>query len=418
MERLERIRLRMAGWYAISTISLFLTLGFALFTLLMRERSHELDGSLREATLEVVRTAGVISVRELSADHIAATAVDELSTRELPLYLFSSDGVYHGDTPPPPPIAAAARKALIQGQASSTFRWNSQSWRVMAQALRIRHHDFAVVAVADESVLDGVYFRTLLMFVAVFLGGLLLLGALTYHFSGWAIQPIEANVHAMRRFMADAAHELRTPMSALRVHAEVALEQEKVDGAASAALQRIVAESGRMSVLIGDLLTLARADAGEPARARTKIYFDDVVSDALATASAAARRKGVALLHERYEEAAVLGDDQLLHQLLLIILDNAIKYTPAGGKIVTQVFRQNRDAVVVIHDSGAGIDGDTLPRIFDRFYRGEAARASTPGSGLGLSIARWIVDQHGGTIVVESQPGHGTRVEIRLPGAV
>ncbi len=174
-----------------------------------------------------------------------------------------------------------------------------------------------------------------------------------------------------------------------------------------------------MGSIVGDLLTLARADAGELPVVREPLYLDDVASQAVEAARALAERKGVRLEVGAFEEAKILGDPNLARRLVLIVLDNAIKYTPPGGTVRLDVTARNGKRSVIVSDTGIGIPSEQLPRIFERFYRGESARRHAEGAGLGLAIAQWIADFHDARIAVTSQSGGlGTRVQIDFPESV
>jgi signal transduction histidine kinase len=218
----------------------------------------------------------------------------------------------------------------------------------------------------------------------------------------------------MRRFMADAAHELRTPITILRTRAEVALAQERETAQDAATLQAIEREAARVGGIVGDLLTLARADSGERPVAREPLYLDDLAAGAVDAVRALATSKGVTLEVGAFEEARITGDGALVRQLLLIVLDNAIKFTPAGGRVRLDVSLQDGRAALVVTDTGIGIPADQLPHVFERFYRGDAARSRAEGAGLGLAIARWIAEVHGARIDIASEPGVGTRVTLGL----
>jgi len=175
-------------------------------------------------------------------------------------------------------------------------------------------------------------------------------------------------------------------------------------------------EAERLGRIADDLLTLARADAGNRPIARDRFFIDDLVADTVATAGALATSHAVSLELGRYEEAAIIGDASLLRQLLVILIDNAIQFTPAGGTITADVWAEGNNALVDIRDTGTGIDPASLPRIFDRFYRADPARGRSGGAGLGLAIARWIADVHGGRLGLAPSPGGGTvaRFSMRL----
>jgi signal transduction histidine kinase len=168
-----------------------------------------------------------------------------------------------------------------------------------------------------------------------------------------------------------------------------------------------------MARMVADLLTLARADAGIALK-RQLVELDAVVLEAFHAARQLAH--GQELTLAPFEPVSVDGDEDRLKQLLLILLDNAIKYTPEQGEVTLGLQRTETGAEIVVSDTGVGIAAADLPHIFERFYRADPARnRCSGGSGLGLSIARWIVEQHQGRISVQSQPGQGTAFTVQLP---
>lgn len=233
---------------------------------------------------------------------------------------------------------------------------------------------------------------------------------------------LEETFTAQRRFLADASHELRTPLTAIRGNAEVLSRQaedwqdipERAD--VVAALDDIERESARMGRLVGDLLQLARSDAPQTSAsgAARAVSLDEIAREAVRTAGAMSNGQE---LRVDAQAAVVRGDRDALQRLLLILLDNALRHTGAGGTIEVRTRDENNGwASVRVRDEGEGIAAENLPHIFDRFYRADTARArATGGTGLGLAIARAIVDDHGGEISVESQLGHGTTFTVRLP---
>jgi signal transduction histidine kinase len=229
--------------------------------------------------------------------------------------------------------------------------------------------------------------------------------------------PVERTIEYMRRFMADAAHELRTPLTVLRNRAEIALQQPRAPHDYVAALRGVESESQRLGRIVDDLLTLARADTGERPIARERVFLDDIALDAAGAAQSMASARGVALDVEEFDEAPVQGDAALLRQLVMILLDNAIKFTPGGGRVVVRVGAPNRRASLVVEDTGIGIPPEALPHVFERFYRADPARSrggahDAAGAGLGLSIARWVADVHGAEIVLEPRTPAGTRATV------
>jgi heavy metal sensor kinase len=219
------------------------------------------------------------------------------------------------------------------------------------------------------------------------------------------------------QFTADASHELRTPISLMRTEAEVALRRERDADAYREALQHILDETERTSVLIEDLLVLARADSGEVLKLRP-IELGKFLRDCMKEWKPMAARAGHEL-NWRSREAGgvwVMADESSFRRVFMILLDNAIKYTPAPGCIDVLIEERDRCAVVSVNDTGIGISAAEQSKIFDRFYRVDKARGRTVGgAGLGLAIARWVVEGHGGSITVESAANKGSRFSVQMP---
>jgi len=164
------------------------------------------------------------------------------------------------------------------------------------------------------------------------------------------------------------------------------------------------------------MFTLARADAGRRPLAAQDFYLDELVTETARAATVLAARKNIAIEIAPPHETPFRGDEDLLRQLLLNLLDNAIKFTGDGGAIAVSVWSAERSAILAVRDTGVGIASDAVPRIFERFFRVDEARSSdAEGSGLGLTLVKWIIDRHHGTVAVESEPGKGTTVTVRLP---
>jgi len=231
----------------------------------------------------------------------------------------------------------------------------------------------------------------------------------------------EHTLASQRRFVADASHELRTPLSTIRTNLELlqragdTLDATDRDEATADSL----AEVERLSRLVGDLLTLARVDSGLRLERRDEVRVDRLVRDIYRQARLLALPHEHTVVAEPIEEAVVVGDADYLKELLLILVDNAVSYTPDGGQIRLSAERADYEVRVAVADNGVGIDAADVPHLFERFYRADRARVrsagSSGGTGLGLSIAQWIVDQHGGRIEVDTAPGRGSTFIVRLP---
>lgn len=218
-----------------------------------------------------------------------------------------------------------------------------------------------------------------------------------------------------RRFAADAAHELRTPLTVLRGGIEVALRMDRSPDEYRRVLASSLEEVGRLIRLAEDLLLLSRSLAG-PEGAREEIDLEPMVLEVLDVAVRVGRPAGVSVRLDTTAPARVAGDAAALRRALLNLVENAVKYTPSGGKVELGLGTSLGHAEITVSDTGIGIEPGDLERIFEPFLRLDGARArDTGGAGLGLAIARSIVIAHGGTLAAESRPGAGSRFTIRLP---
>ena len=227
---------------------------------------------------------------------------------------------------------------------------------------------------------------------------------------------LERSFEQLRRFTADASHELRTPLTAIRSVGEVALQ-----GAGSTEHYRDVVgsmleEVNRLAHLVDSLLTLSRADAGRMQPQFANVQLLDLAKESFALLEVLAEEKNQHVLVDGDSHVAVQGDPLILRQALVNLIDNAIKYSPTGGKVSVLVAREGSEALVEVRDSGPGIPPEHRSKVFERFYRIDEARTREEGgSGLGLSIAEWAVGVHGGRIELQCNGEPGCRFRIRLP---
>jgi heavy metal sensor kinase len=228
---------------------------------------------------------------------------------------------------------------------------------------------------------------------------------------------IESAFRRVTEFTADASHELRTPVALIRTTAEVALRKPRASEDYRRALEDVHSESVRTTELIENLLTLARADAGRAALERREIDLVPIVREAGRQGQKLAHTKNLGFRADVPDTPVhTLGDGSALRRLLLIVIDNAVKYTQVG-EITVRLSAANGHPEVQVSDTGAGISESDLARIFERFYRADKSRnRDSGGAGLGLSIAKWIADVHQGTIEARSEPNRGTTFVITLPG--
>ena len=354
-------------------------------------------------------------------------SLDDIRFVDRNVFLLTTDGRPIAPATAPDWVHDIAKKAGTDGQYSgeaSPPGNGDNEGGLLVRAERFALIDStAIVAVAtvDASEWEEQYSRLVAAFGAAAMLALILIAG-----GGWLLvrkstAPIERSIAQMRRFMSDAAHELRTPVTVIRAGAEVALEQPRDAARYASALAGVAAESRRLGLILDDLLILARADAGERPMERVPVFLDDVATDAANAARSLAAAAGVTLEVEQFDEAEVLGDPAMLRQLVMILLDNAIKFTPRDGAVQLRVGMDDRTPTVLVQDTGIGITPDVLPHVFERFFRASRARPrddtgerSDSGAGLGLAIAQWIASAHKAQITIVSEPNEGTTVTVRF----
>ena len=234
-----------------------------------------------------------------------------------------------------------------------------------------------------------------------------------------ALGPIRESLAAQRaalgrqrEFAADASHELRTPLTVIRSSVEHLRRNPADSGATAEALDDIDAEVGYLTSLVEDLLLLARSDSGAIRLTRSPVDLGDVAADGTGALAKLAADRGIGLALDP-EPVIVAGDQARLRQLIVILVDNAIRHTPRGGHVLVAVRGEERTALLQVDDDGPGIRPEDMPKVFDRFWR--APGATTGGTGLGLAIAKSIVDLHDGRITVTNRPEGGARFIVRIP---
>jgi two-component system, OmpR family, sensor kinase len=232
---------------------------------------------------------------------------------------------------------------------------------------------------------------------------------------------LEISFGALRRFTADASHELKTPLAVLRADVERAMHPRTNKDDRMVALEESLQEVTRMSDLVDSLLTLARADEGRFELVFEEIHIGQLLQDVYETATILGETNGLSISMPSVADAIVMGERTRLRQLLLNLITNAIKYTPRGGKVeIASVLKSPTELAITVRDTGIGISATDLPHIFDRFWRADRARSRASersGFGLGLAISQYIAQAHGGTLVAQSRLGRGTLFTLLLPVA-
>lgn len=273
-----------------------------------------------------------------------------------------------------------------------------------------------VITPPSTEILEEAKQRILYILIAVNLGIFCLSGAAGYFLAGRTLRPIKQMVDEQNRFITDASHELRTPLTSLKSEIEVSLRDKKltlVD--ARKILESNLEEVNNLQYLSDNLIKLAQAKTTNGVRFE-ETSFLTVVNLSIKKVEKIAKKKNI-VIEKNIEDALLTADRQGLTELLVILLDNAIKYSESNSKIYLSSRKSGRNLIIEVKDYGVGINKKDLPMLFERFYRADNARSKkdTEGFGLGLSIAKDIVEKHKGGIDVKSKLGQGTTFQIKLP---
>jgi two-component system, OmpR family, sensor kinase len=232
------------------------------------------------------------------------------------------------------------------------------------------------------------------------------------------IDRLNLAIEQQRRFMADASHELRTPVSVVRTAADVTLGREKRTESEYRESFRVVSEQARrLSGLVEDMFLLARADAGQRQLVATDFYFDEIVTECVRSTQVLADARRVSIVSEIAADVSYSGDEALARQLVANLLGNAVRHAAPGGRVWVSLVVAGPLLRLSVSDDGAGVKPEDRERIFERFVRLDPTRAADAGAGLGLSIARWVAEAHGGTLTLSDAIAGRTTFEARFPYA-
>lgn len=421
----KRARLRLALWYAAVFTVILVALGASAYFVMARELDAEIDDSLESALAgaerfpqeflrgESPRTprgpgnppgGGPQGPEAVSTDVFVFSIASDQTIRNNPRNLDVANF----------PVAKIQHEAADR-QAWTDFRSGGEHYRVTASTVQAFGEE--VTLVVGRS-LDARDYQLRLLAIVLALGGVIGLAAATaagWLLAGRSLSPIRSAMDTQRRFVSDASHELRTPIAVMKANAELLLRHP--DQTVEANIDQVAAineEADHLTRLVADLLMLARADEQMLSVEREKVAVDEILETLVRDMEAIAESKGIALKRE-LAHGEMHADPQRLRQLLAILLDNALKFTPSGGTVTVRARRQGSRWALSVSDTGPGIPEDAQGRVFDRFFRVDEARSGQTGTGLGLSIARWIAEAHHGRIAVASAPGEGTTFTVTLP---
>ena len=459
---LRSFRLQITAWYLALFALLFVVFSVFLYA--------TLDGALRNRLDEMLgaesRSAAALfqsEMQELKGEAPAAAveSVTEMSVRGVVIAIFAGPKMLAANNDGPKQILQVLVQAAgtaAPGTAFAVPRYSEWGGRAVIQRQEYEGRTYFVVALSSQESIAAdlalvrrlLYFGLPLLFLAAGLGGFWLatrslrplrlmgeqarsitsrnlnlrlaigpsseeLQALALTFNE-LLERLDTSFETMRRFTADASHELRTPVAVIRGEADVALDRDRPPEEYRESLATIHDESKRLSSLIDDLLNLARADAGHVVLRLGNLYCNDLLAECCRTVQGLAAAKAISLDCRSGGDLEFQGDEALLRRMLLNLLDNAIRCTPPGGRITASLERDGDSLMITVSDTGTGITQEAAPHVFERFYRGDEARSREDGGfGLGLSIVKWIAESHRGSVELTSAPGAGAAFTVRLP---
>jgi signal transduction histidine kinase len=402
----RRARIRLTAWYVGVLAVFLLALGGTVYFVQRSQLEGNVNSGLRATAAKAVHLFSVDKTSEIVAinDGLRYTVVISDSVKPGPKALATPNARELGL-----PYLPAVRKVLkYDGSDLRTIPSSAGPLRVYT----VRAGPTVAIQVARSLEQVNEALDTLLVLLLLAGAGSLIVAAVGGWFlAGKSLEPLHQAFDRQHAFVAHASHELRTPLAVIRANAEY-LQTDNPD---SVEIADIVSETDRLSALVDALLALARGEAADRPQ-RDLFDLASVIDGAVESMQSLAGERGVVLSRESESGLLVEGDRDQLRQLVLILLDNALRYTPAGGSVAASVSRAGDWATIRVSDTGIGIDQDVVDRIFDRFYRADEARnRDSGGAGLGLAIAKQLVEEHGGRITVESTPGKGTTFTVRLP---
>lgn len=425
----RRARLLLTASYAAALGLTLLAVGVVTYLLIEGDLNAEIDRSLRTATRQLDPDSFTLPTAEPdptpddgsrgddSDDRVDEHAQERLATLPSDVFYlaFDGDGTVRSN-PRRINLENINLAAIASGAGDGRIRevhGHHGDYRMMVTAL----DDGAYLAVGRSLQIVEHQLETLrVVFGTGAAAGLGISLVSGFWLAGRSLRPIRRAMESQRQFVSDASHELRTPIAVAKANNALLLDdpEASIESHLDQA-EAVAAELDHLSVLVGDLTTLARGDEGRTNLLLEQLDFGELVAEVVRDMGALADVLGVRLAVET-EPVLLRGDRARLRQLVVILVDNSLKYASEGGRVWLRCRVDGSRAELVVSDDGAGISAEDQKRIFERFYRADVERTrSKGGTGLGLAIGKWITEAHGGRITVESQPGEGTTFRVRLP---
>lgn len=314
-------------------------------------------------------------------------------------------------------LASLYSKAQEQMNGKGVIKQNSGTYRYLKVVIANTNNSSTIIVFLDMQPEKEILRRLLTTFITIGIVALALFFFGSLFLADRALVPVKEAWERQKNFVADASHELRTPLAVIQTNLELVMgNQDETVESQSKWLGNIMIENQRMAKLVSDLLLLARADSQQEQLEMRNFPLDIALREAVLPFEPIAEKKKIDLKMNINEELTYYGDITRIKQLIVILIDNAIKFTPAEGHVELTLKNGESHVEISVSDTGEGIDAAYHEKIFQRFYRVDKARArENGGTGLGLAIAAWIVKAHKGTITLHSNPGKGSRFDITLP---
>jgi heavy metal sensor kinase len=459
------LRVRLTLWYGTALALVLATFAGVLYAEMARELREQVDQSLADAAAAAVRSIEQTQANPFAQFEDLAAQFPELAVVDKFFQIFSPAGAITIQSPhirrQDIPLSRTALEAALQGRSVfQSVRFAGESpLRLVTAPIRAGGRLIHIVQVGTSLQPVEEALRRLLLVLAVMMPVALAVSlAAGWFLAGWALRPVgditqaarriaegdlgqrlaappaadeigtlaatfnemiarlDGSFQQVRRFSADASHELRTPLTVMKGETELALRRPRAAEDYRLALESNLEEIDRLTRIVDELLFLSRADLGEVRMAALPVRLDELLRDVHKQASVLGQDRNVQVALGPPAAATVLGDELRLRELLLNLVDNAVKYSRPGGRVEIGLAAEDGQARLSVSDRGIGIPPEALTRIFDRFYRtGEARAHARQGTGLGLAICKWIAESHKGRIDVHSRPGEGSRFTVVLP---